>query len=524
MADLKHFLLTNIAQSHDYTHPGGGGGKFRTPPRDSRELHGNRLLQDFNTAKNQAAELERTATPAMDGLLHLPLALEGTTGKVDGKALSGLDLEKLDSDAKGIHIVNVREEDGRQIALVAIPKEQLDYFEKKIADYIHEDRVRKKTDGTQISSPKNRQLVESISELRLALIHDYYTDTDRNPPDLNEEIWWEVWLKRLDTDKQLATLRNKIAASGLKLSDQSVIFPEVVVFHARGSWMQWSQVRGLLENLAELRRAKIVASEFLELSPSDKIEFIEGLLNRTTYPDDTAPAVTLLDTGINRGHPLLEPAINVQDIHVVRDEWFRGDKDGHGTEVAGVALFGPRLKDILLKDEQVVLRHRLESVKILGDTPDDSEQDYDAPDYGPTTVKTFEKSEHAAPNRNRVFCMTITTDGRDQYLPTLWSAAIDQAVSGKEGLHRLIVLSAGNVPDQPGENYPDSNHLESIQSPAQSWNALTVGAYTDLWELKENGFEGWVPVAPKGRLSPTSTTSVTWTDGGWPIKPEIVLE
>lgn len=524
MADLKHFLLSNTAKSQDYTSTGGGGGKFRSPPRDSREIHGNRLLQEFETAKAVATQLEQAATPAMAGLLHLPLVLEGLIKDVNKKRFSGLDLEKLDSDAKGIRIVNVREENGRQVAIVAIPKDQLAYFEKKFTDYIEKDRTTTKKDGTQVTAPQNQRLVECISELRLAALQDYYTDTDKNPPGLNEEIWWEAWLESIDTEEQVDAFRQRARAAGLRLSDQSVRFPEVVVVHARGTWMQWSQVQGLFSNLAELRRAKIVASEFLELSPADQAEFLESLLNRTAYADSDAPAVTLLDTGVNRGHPLLGPAIGEGDVHVCRDEWYPDDENGHGTEIAGVALFGPRLKDVLLSDEPVILRHRLESVKILGDHDDGSQSNYDAPDYGPTTATAIKKAEDASPNRKRVFCMTITTDGRDQYLPTLWSAAIDQVVSGKEGLHRLLVVSAGNVPDQPGKDYPDSNQLESIQSPAQSWNALTVGAYTELWEIKEKGFEGWVPVAPKGRLSPTSTTSVRWTDGGWPIKPEIVLE
>jgi hypothetical protein len=522
MTDLKHFLLSNTAESHDYTSTVGGSGKFRIPSRDSREIHGNRLLQELDEAKTLATELEQASTPAMDGLLHLPLTLEGSIEGSEKKKCSGLDLEKLDSDSKGIRIVNVREEDGYQVAIVAIPKDQLDYFEKKFTDYIEKDNNRTKKDGT--TTPKNQRLVESISELRLSTLQDYYTDTDKNLPGPNEEIWWEVWLESVETEEQLNEFRQRACAAGLRLSDQSVRFPEVVVVHARGTWMQWSQVQGLFRNLAELRRAKIVASEFMELSPADQAEFIKGLLDRTIYADGNAPAVTLLDTGVNRGHPLLEPALDEKDVHICRDEWYIGDTIGHGTEVAGVVLFGPRLKDLLISDEQLTLPHRLESVKILGDYDADSEADYDAPDYGPTTATAIKKAEDASPSRKRVFCMTITTDGRDQYLPTLWSAAIDQVVSGKEGLYRLLVVSAGNVPHQPGKDYPDSNHLESIQSPAQSWNALTVGAYTELWEIKEKGFEGWVPVAPKGRLSPSSTTSVRWIEGGWPIKPEVVLE
>ena len=243
------------------------------------------------------------------------------------------------------------------------------------------------------------------------------------------------------------------------------------------------------------------------------------MLNRTTFADSDAPAVTLLDTGINRGHPLLNLSAGEEDVQAWDDEWGANDVQGHGTEMAGVALFGPRLKDLLANEETIELSHRIESVKILPDVGEN-----DPPDYGPITVGSMEKAEAASPNRNRVFCLAITADDRDKFLPTLWSAAIDQAVSGRnDEQRRLITISAGNLFSQPGENYPDINQLASVQDPAQSWNALTIGACTDLVQLQESEFDGWNPVAPKGRLSPTSTTSVAWRKQ-WPIKPELVLE
>ncbi len=98
-------------------------------------------------------------------------------------------------------------------------------------------------------------------------------------------------------------------------------------------------------------------------------------------------------------------------------------------------------------------------------------------------------------------------------------------MSGKDSnKRRILTISAGNLLSQPGEGYPDTNHLASIQDPAQSWNSLTVGAFTDLVQISERDFAGWNPVAPKGRLSPASTTSIGWREKSWPIKPELVLE
>jgi hypothetical protein len=519
MPDFKHFFLTNTATSEKYTATGGGSGTFRSPPRDSREAHGKKLVEGLEKARKEAATREQAADPNIEGLVFVPLAVEGEVGELDNRRLSGIDLEKFDSESKGIRIINVREEEGRQVALVAIPKNQLDYFERKLTDYLEKDDVRERKDGTISSKPKNQKLVESISDIRLGLLRDYYTDQDGNPPGLRESIWWEVWLEFIDCDETLNEFKSRAEAAGINFSDQFVRFPEVTVILAKGTLEQWSQVDGLFRNLAEFRRAKIVASEFIELAPADQAEFIEDLLGRTTFAGEDAPAVTILDTGVNRGHPLLAPALDQRDLQAAKESWHPNDVDGHGTEIAGIALFGPRLKELLLPPEEVTLEHRLESVKIL---PDDG--DNKPPDYAPITVQAMKKAESVSPNRNRVFCMSITADDRDEFLPTLWSAAIDQAVSGKDDKRRLFVVSAGNLFSQPGERYPDVNHLASVQDPAQSWNAVTAGAYTELWRIEEDGFDGWSPVAPKGRLCPASTTSIGWREQAWPIKPEIVLE
>ena len=62
--------------------------------------------------------------------------------------------------------------------------------------------------------------------------------------------------------------------------------------------------------------------------------------------------------------------------------------------------------------------------------------------------------------------------------------------------------------------------------PAQAWNALTVGAFTDkvTFSDSDGSREGFVPLASKGDISPYSTTTLVDWDKAWPIKPEIVCE
>jgi hypothetical protein len=87
-----------------------------------------------------------------------------------------------------------------------------------------------------------------------------------------------------------------------------------------------------------------------------------------------------------------------------------------------------------------------------------------------------------------------------------------------------MVLAAGNLRgDISAPDYPDRNDLEEVESPAQAWNPLVVGAYTDKIGIFHPDFNGWQPVAPAGELSPASRTSGVW-DRQWPIRPDVVFE
>lgn len=519
MPDYRHFLLSNQGSVEPYTATSGGKGPFKTPPRDDRKSHGKSLLEQLSKIQAQAEELEKE--PASAGLHFIPVTFQGELVGPDGKALSGLKLESLETSDGGIRIVNVREEGTRQFALVAIAKGKFEHFAKRFQEYVERDRSKEDKKTGEVSKvPWHKDLVESISELRLAALRDYYSDVDKSPPAPDEVIWWEVWLEAINPAEAEPSFRERAHQLNIQLSTHSVKFPETIVILARTSFQRFSQIPGLLNYLGELRRAKIVAAEFVELAPSDQSDYVQGLLARTSYAGPDVPAVCILDTGVNRGHPLLEQALLDTDTQAWHPEWSPADLDGHGTELAGIALFGDRLKDLLFSTESVVLKHRLESVKIL---PDDDVND--PPDYGPITVGAMAKAELRAPQRSRAFCLAITADDRDAWRPTLWSSSLDQATAGElDGQRRLLFISAGNMQCDVGERYPDDNHLASVQDPAQSWNAVTVGAHTDMVWVETESLRGWSVIAPKGRLSPASTTSVSWDGQEWPIKPELVLE
>jgi hypothetical protein len=124
--------------------------------------------------------------------------------------------------------------------------------------------------------------------------------------------------------------------------------------------------------------------------------------------------------------------------------------------------------------------------------------------------------------------MAITTiDSWDKGRPSSWSAALDMLAYGTDNKQnpRLFIVSAGNVNGIPGRiKYPEINMSEGIRDPAQSWNVLTIGAYTEKDILSDiESIDNNKPTAMHGQLSPYSTTSSLW-EREWPFKPDIVME
>ncbi len=142
--------------------------------------------------------------------------------------------------------------------------------------------------------------------------------------------------------------------------------------------------------------------------------------------------------------------------------------------------------------------------------------------------------------RRRVFSLSVTSEPDRPGEPSLWSAAVDAISAGTDigqvagsiellGLpddaaKRLVIVSAGNVTECQ-DDYISVCDTSPIEDPAQSWNALTVGAYTELVDTPSDpSFAGWKPLAKEGDISPHSRTGVAAGGSQWPIKPDICME
>lgn len=280
------------------------------------------------------------------------------------------------------------------------------------------------------------------------------------------------------------------AAQEIEVAPRRLMFDDRIVTLVRSAPAQLAASIDVLNDLAEVRKAKETATVFADMGPEDQGAWAKELRDRVTPPSTDAPAVCVLDTGITRGHPLLEASLDATDCHSCDAAWGTHDHLGHGTEMAGLALYGD-LTPVLAGTQRVALRHRLESVKVL--PPDD--HPVNPPDlYGAVTAEAASRAEIQAPERRRTFSMSIAaTDERDRGQPTSWSAAVDALAAGRsfdpstkgldylddgdDAARRLFVLCAGNVDETAlSVDHLDRSDTDPIHDPGQAWNALTVGA------------------------------------------------
>lgn len=243
-------------------------------------------------------------------------------------------------------------------------------------------------------------------------------------------------------------------------------------------------------------------------------------------PDANAPAVCVIDSGIQEGHVLIEPAIDratsycflpgqrTQDVgDFVRPA-------GHGTRVAGAVLYG----ETIARNGRPQLPFWIQNARVLDET---NRMPIEMPP--PEVVRAVVERFRRGARHTRIFNHSINANVccRIIYM-SAWAAEIDLLCATYDV---LIVQSAGNlllsgsntnlgVTEHlaAGRDYPVYLYEPSarIANPAQSLQALTVGSIS--YGLLEAGI--WRTFAPeRGHPSAFSRSG----PGLWGvIKPEIV--
>ena len=245
-----------------------------------------------------------------------------------------------------------------------------------------------------------------------------------------------------------------------------------------------------------------------------------------TAPDANAPAICVIDSGVQEAHTFIQPAIDQATSYCflpgkssdeVSDYVAPG---GHGTRVAGAVLYGENVAP----NGTLQLPFWIQNARVL-----DENNSMPVEMFPPEAVRTVVERFHQGPRETRIFNHSINASApcRTQYM-SAWAAEIDLLCATYD---ILFVQSAGNLPlsgnnPQPGvrdhlaagRDYPAFLYEASsrIANPGQSLQALTVGsvAYGSL----EDG--GWRTFArERGYPSAFSRSGFSiWNV----IKPEVV--
>lgn len=489
----------------------GRGKKLRLKDRD-KDSHYQLLkayLEDAQKSiEDEKAVRKASALSVYDGFI------------LDFLSAPGFDLalESLESERRGIKLLNVREEiidsaPPLTCASVFIPVDSYSYFLKKIEDYHTKVRLSGK--------PENQVLIESIESIRPAFLQSLWTDDISLLPD-ETAAWCELWI-RVELDEYSENIDSTFKVlNDLEIEKQSdfLQFPQRLVCLIKANRSQLLNLFKSLGVIAELRLAKETARFWSQLEPVEQAEWVSDLSKRTIFSPEGQAAVCILDTGLNNGHLLLSPIISNKDCMTFNPIWGAADDNGHGTNMAGIVTYGD-LEQALQSTSNIVIKHFVESVKIL---PPHGAKPNDPLLYGSITQQSALKAEIQSPRNNRSFCMAVTVSNKTQGRPSSWSAAVDSFTSGyKDDYQRLFIISAGNAyPCDTGFAYPESNLFAEIEDPSQAWNALTVGAYTEKVLTGVGNSKG---LALNGGLSPFSTTTINWgKKHKWPLKPDVVFE
>lgn len=241
-------------------------------------------------------------------------------------------------------------------------------------------------------------------------------------------------------------------------------------------------------------------------------------LGEVEPPDEGAPLIGILDTGVNNAHPLL---VNVvADRIAVPESLGVSDIHGHGTKVSGIAAYG----DIrsCIEDDQFQAAARLLSGKILNDQGQFLERQ-----LVHSQIDQIVRSLHEV--GCRIFNLSIA-DRKSRFdggKVGMWTAILDELA---RELDVLFVVAAGNYEHQAANGdaedhllgYP--NYLFSpecrLLEPATAANALTVGAVAEVATVPARvaGDVGLRPIAGAGEPSPFTRCGPGVADA---IKPDL---
>jgi hypothetical protein len=348
---LPHLFVSGFNETQEYQAPGGGP---RLPVlARNRQTHGARLMRELRRLYVAAEAINRRRRE-----LEIPQQA-GFSIVVEIRPRGALHPDTVEWRRDGIEVLSFVSATDADVLVLHVPEGRLAAFESRVRAYLEKE--------TRSGNPANMALVNAIERFRTTVFLDLWT-AQSPPPEGDGALWFQVWLRSKGLPS--AQVRDEFAVVAAHLAIEVepgyVTFPGRVVVAVRATRAALEAAGELLDLVAEFRSVSATAEFFLgELSPGDQATWVQELEERLEVADDSHETrIALLDTGINRAHPLLVNMLDQTDMHAYEAAWGLADHDGHGTEMAGISMYG-NLTNVLASNGPVLLSHVLESAKIL---------------------------------------------------------------------------------------------------------------------------------------------------------------
>lgn len=496
MVEHQHIILEGQSSQVDYESTGFPQSKIVV--RESALAHSALLNSQYSDAINSFALILNQLpenVPHVDGT-YMDITVEKTANAI----------EKFDAKT-GPRLMNIgsSENEHEERLTVFLPSNHSNWLSGRLEKYnIEPEEGRNRTNAT---------LVNSISGIRCSELRSFFLQRGDYETLSENAAEYELWIDKELFDAE--SVETSLDAIGVTRCMRNMVFNDVVVYLVVANEEQLNQVIHSIRGVSEIRvhRRPTVITQANGMREQDEwVELIKG----DRIVSENPARIAILDSGVTNHHPLIEEFLSDNRCHSVTLNGNIRDLRNHGTGLASLVLYGD-LTDAIYQQEHVGVYCDLSSVKMI---PGENELQNEPEMYA---VVTEDAIVTGRGDDAEILCSAVTSGYRaDEGIPSSTSAAIDLALYNDGACDSMMFISAGNIYETGGVDYPDYLHTHQIDDPAQTWNAITVGAYTQKVAIANPEYKNSQVIAPYNGVSPFSRTSIQW--GKSTIKPEILME
>ena len=497
MSDFCHITIGGWSEDVTFRSRTARGGVLPTPAdalQHAQQLHDGYMsaLASFRQKKEELPEGIVAASGAYIDVIVKKEAILESWKSLDTK--------------RGAQIMNIRptDDESNKVTLY-LTETRTNWLDDKLNAYRYSANTDKRS---------SRKLIDALGAVNPISLESFFTVSGdyETVSDRYEE--YELWVT--GTDVNAEDIKNRISSVGVEYRNRTFTFDCMMVVLVKANKEQLEILPQVIDRISEIRkfrRPSILTNPEKGIQGSREWE---RLIRESVPVKDNLVRVGILDSGVNHDHPLLKPFLPKDRCHSALANADLRDRANHGTGMAGLILYGD-LTDAIYNRVIKPITSDLVSVKVIANATNPDATDEHTAIILEDAIRRSEK------DGAHLMTMAVTAVESKDAIATATSAAIDETLYNDGNPESLLLVSAGNVNNNNGVSYPNYLWINSVNDPAQSWNALTVGAFTEKIMISDTEYEGRHIVAPCGGVSPFSRTSRLW-DKNMLIKPEILME